>query len=118
MGQGIPSDAPLVVPPPPAPGQSQDFVVYLTHVPWDDYFQLKMFRKGREVTEELDVEETRKFFKERFTKAASREQELAREEALERALDECWNFSQTKITIPAGVYNEPALPFPQFQPKV
>ena len=108
----------LVVPPPPEPGTQQDFVVHLMRAPFSDFFLLKMFRSGREITEELEVEDMRKFFNDRFTKPASVEQGKARDEALEKAYDEAWNFGETKITIPADVYREPTLPFPAFQPKV
>lgn len=118
MGQSQPSTSELVVPPPPEPGTPQDFVVQVYRAPFDSYFQLKYVKQGREVSEELEPDETRKFFLDRFTKALSKEQEKAREEGLEKALDECWNFQHTEITIPADVYREPSLPFPQYQPKV
>lgn len=112
------SEPPLVVPPPPEQGTQQDFVVFVFRQPYDDYFLLKFTKQGREVSEELEPDATRKFFMDRFIEPLSKEQRLAREEALEKALDECWNFQQTKITIPADVYREPPLPFPQYQPKV
>lgn len=118
MGLNGQLDSDLVVPPPPEPGTVQDFVVEVTRIPNDDYFTLKFTRAGREVSEELDTEETKKFFLDRYTKPLSRAMELAREEAVQKAMDECWNFYQTKIRIPGELYREPALPFPQFQPKV
>ncbi len=115
---GLPASDPLVVPAPPEPGTAQDFVVRVTRQPYDDYFHLEFTRAGRQVSEELDTEATKRFFLDRFVKSLSREQELAREENLDKYLAECWNFYETKITIPADVYREPSLPFPQFQPKV
>lgn len=95
-----------------------DLRVYVTRIPFDDFFHLKFVRDGREVSEELEAEDTRKWFKERFTEPPSRETELAREEAIEKALDEAWNFYATVITIPGGLYMEPVKPFPKFQPQV
>lgn len=108
----------LVVPAPPEQVSPQDFVVRLTRVYQGDFFTLHFVRSGREISEELDPDATRKFFMERFTKARSIEQHKAREEGLEKALDETWNFYQSIVTIPADVYCEPSLPFAQFQPKV
>jgi hypothetical protein len=118
MDQSPPSTSDLVVPPPPETGTGQPFRVYVFRQPWDDYFLLKFTKQGREVSEELEPDETRKFFLDRFTKPLSKKQLAEREEALDKALDECWNFAHTVITIPADLYQEPALPFPQFQPKV
>jgi hypothetical protein len=83
--------------------------VYLTRVPFDDFFQLRYFKDGRETSEELEADDTRKWFKEHG---------ITDDEGLERALDECWNFGQTVINIPADVYKEPMRKFPQFQPQV
>lgn len=117
MDQSGPAASELVVPPPPEPGTPVDFVVHVTRIPYDDYFNLTFTVNGREVSEELETPETEKFFLDRMIHA-SREQYLAREEALGKLLAEAWNFGKTVITIPADVYREPSLPFPQFQPKV
>jgi hypothetical protein len=98
--------------------KTPDLRVHVTRIPFDDFFHLTFVRDGREVSEELEAEDTRKWFKERFTKPPSRETELAREEAIEKALDETWNFYEAWITIPGDVYMEPVKPFPQFQPQV
>lgn len=92
--------------------------VQITRIPFDEYFTLRYTKDGREVTEELDAEETRAWFKERFKKPASFEQEKMWEEDVGKALDECWNFYETVFTIPPDVYVEPVKRFPQFQPQV
>ena len=102
----------------PSTLENPNLRVYVTRTPYDDFFHLRFFKEGREVTEELEPDETRKWFKDRFAKPLSREMELAREEAIDKALDECWNFGQTWITIPGEVYVEPAKPFPKFQPQI
>ena len=105
---GIPSDVTA----------KQGLRVHVTRIPFDDNFTLSFFKEGREVTEELDVEETRAWFKAHFAKAQSREQDLQRDEALQKALDEAWNFYETWINIPPDVYTEPVQRFPQYQPQV
>lgn len=95
-----------------------DLRVHVTRIPFDDFFHLRYFKEGREVTEELEADDTRQWFKDRFMKPKSKEQGLAREEALEKALDECWNFYEAWITIPGDVYVEPVKPFPHYQPQV
>ena len=92
--------------------------VRITRIPFDDYFHLKYVKDGRETSEELLGEETLKWFTDHMHKPASREAGLVREEAIEKALDESWNFYHGCITIPGDVYEDPIKPFPQYQPKV
>jgi len=106
---GIPSEV---------PSGAQDLRVEVYREQFDDYFLLRFKREGREISEELEPDDVRKFFKDHHVKFKSRELELAWEEALEKALDEAWNFKKTIITIPASAYTEPIKPFPQFQPQV
>lgn len=86
-----------------------DVRVFLTREPWGDTFTLNVLRDGRKSSEELEPDETRAWFKARG---------ITNVEALEKALDECWNFYQTVIVIPAHVYRDPVLPFPRYQPKL
>lgn len=58
-------------------------------------------------TEELDPDETRKWF---FDHG------VTNDEALEKALDECWNFYETSVLIES--FQEPVKPFPAYQPDV
>jgi hypothetical protein len=102
----------------PAEITTPDLRVHVTRIPFDDFFHLKYVKDGRETSEELDADETRKWFKERFKKPPSRETELAREEAIDKALDECWNFYETWITVPGDIYQDPVRPYPQYQPQV
>jgi len=90
---------------------------HVTRQPGDDYFNVVYVKDGRETSEELESTETSKWFMERFVKG-TREQFLAREEAIQKALDECWNFYETWINIPADVYCEPVKRWPQYQPQV
>jgi len=98
--------------------QRPDLRIHLTRIPFDDFFHLEYVIDGRKVSEELEADETRKWFKDHMAKPKSREHELQRQEAIEKALDETWNFYDGKITIPADLYCEPVKPFPQFQPQV
>lgn len=91
---------------------------HVTRQPFDDYFTVVYFKDGRDTSEEMDSDETRAWFLARFKQASSREAQLAREEALEKSLDECWNFGRTVINIPADVYTEPVKRYPQYQPQV
>lgn len=112
----------------PAPGTSdlgipsaitpQPLRVHITRIPGDDYFTLAFVKEGRDVTEELEADEARAWFKAHFNKPKSFEQEKMREEDVDKALDECWNFYECWFTIPADVYFEPVKRFPQFQPQV
>jgi len=115
MAPSVPGTSDLAI---PSVIEKPPVRIEMTRIPFDDYFTLKYFKEGREVTEELDAEETRKWFKERFKKAASFKQEKDWEEDLEKALDECWNFYHAIFNIPADVYVEPVRRFPQFQPQV
>lgn len=112
----------------PAPGTSdlgissqivpQDVRIHLTRIPFDDFFHLEYVKDGRKISEELEADDTRKWFKDHQTKPLSKEHEKQREEALEKVLDECWNFYDTWVTIPAELWQDPVRPFPQFQPQV
>ena len=102
----------------PSEIQPPDLRVLVTRIPFDDFFHLKYVKDGRETSEELEADDTRKWFKDRYRKPASREQELAREEAIDKALDEAWNFYIARINIPGDLYQEPAKPFPHYQPQV
>ena len=57
----------------PAEITTPDLRVHVTRIPFDDFFHLKYVKDGRETSEELDADETRKWFKERFKKPPSRE---------------------------------------------
>jgi len=100
------------------PTSKQDFLVEVNREQFSDWFVLRFKKEGREISEELEPEDVRKFFKDHHVKFASRELELAWEEALEKALDDAWNFSKAIIRIPADAYYEPIRPYPQFQPQV
>lgn len=89
--------------------QPDDVIVELTREPWGESFMLAIDRAGRKSTEELEPDETRAWFKEHG---------ITNDEALEKALDECWNFYRTTIVIPGHVYKEPKKPFANFQPKI
>ena len=95
-----------------------DLVVHITRQFWDDYFKLEFTIDGRPVSEELLPDETRQWFKDHMARPISRELGLARDEALNRQLDEAWNFNETYVRIPGDVYREPIKPFPAFQPQV
>ena len=95
-----------------------DVRVHVTRIPYDDYFQLSYQINGRQMSEELDPDETRKWFTDRFSVPKSVEHGKQRDEMLGKALDECWNFYETWITIPGDVYVEPAKPFPHYQPQI
>jgi len=102
----------------PSQIENPDIRVHLTRQPYDDYFQLNYIKDGRKISEELDTEETKRWFKDHMAKCVSRELELKREEALDKAMDECWNFGTCVVTIPGDIWQEPAKPFPQYQPQV
>lgn len=89
--------------------QQPDMVVLVTRQPYDDYFHLAYEKDGRKVTEELMPDETRQWFKDHG---------ITDKIGLEKSLDECWNFYETRIRIPGNVYKEPQKPFPAFQPQV
>lgn len=102
----------------PAQIEKPDLRVHLTRVPYDEYFHLDYVKDGRKISEELDTEETKKWFKDHMVKCPTRELELRREEALGKAMDETWNFYEGWVTIPGDVYCDPVKPFPQYQPQV
>lgn len=94
-------DAPI---PAPSGTSLQPMRVRITREPFGDYFTLHL--DNRPNAEELDPEETRKWFKEHG----------ADMEKLETVLDECWNFYEAVCTISS--YKEPKLAHPDFQPNV
>lgn len=99
------SEPPVAVPPPLPP----DVRVELSRIPYGDYFTLTVTKDGRVSSEELEPDEARAWFKARG---------IRDDEALEKALDETWNFYQAVVTIAGDVYREPTRPFPKFQPQV
>jgi len=111
-----------------APGQSdlgissvvepQSILIYVSKIPFDDYFTLRFTKDGRAISEELDPEETGQWFRDHMKKAPSRAAELKRDEALGKYLDDAWNFCEAVIEIPADVYMEPLKRFPNYQPQV
>ena len=115
MDQPVPGTSDLGI---PSVVGKQDLRVRITRIPGDDYFTLAYTKEGREVTEELEADETRAWFKTHFCKPKSFEQEKMREEDVDKALDETWNFYIAYFVIPADVYTEPVQRFPQFQPQI
>jgi hypothetical protein len=87
--------------------------VKLTREPWGDCFNLAL-DNGH--TEELEPEETRKWFKEHLSKALCREAELKREEAIEKVLDEAWNFREAAVVIED--FNLPLVAHPAYAVKL
>jgi len=94
-----------------------DMRFHVTRQPGDDYFNVKYVKDGRDVSEELEATETCAWFLGRFVKG-TREQFLAREEAVQKVLDETWNFYEAWLTIPAESYQEPIKRWPQYQPQI
>lgn len=86
--------------------QGQEVRVRLTRQPFMDEFTIHL-PNGH--TEELDPDETRQWFYDHGVSKKS-------SEALEKLLDECWNFYESAVTIES--YREPVKPFPGYQPQV
>ena len=87
---------------PPVPPVDEIHVV-ITREPWGEFFTLTL-DNGH--TEELEVEDTRLWFKERG----------AEMDRIEKVLDHCWNFYRSEVVI-HNPKNPPLPPLPH-APKV
>jgi hypothetical protein len=83
----------------PAAGSGLTYVFLVTREMWTDFFTIHLvdLKTGQPngQTEELDPEETVKWFKERGADMP----------LLEKALDHCWNF--LKVAVEISNYKEP-----------
>ena len=88
----------------PSPATSPDKIhVVITREPFGDYFTLTL-DNGH--SEELEVEDTRAWFKERG----------AEMDKIEKVLDHCWNFYRSEVVIHKP--KAPPLPTVPYAPKL
>lgn len=96
-----------VSPDPSVPGTP--IKIRITRQPYDDYFVLHFSRRGKDQSEELEPDDARKWFKDHGVKNS---------EAVERALDDAWNFYESIVNISATTWKEPVLPNQAYLPNI
>jgi hypothetical protein len=110
------AQSPDKIPPPnleglPTPNLEErpGLIVHVSRIHHDPYFTLQFVKDGRLTSEELEAQDTMKWFMDRGVRD---------DETLGKSLDDAWNFYETVIEIPGHLYREPPIRFPAFQPNI